>query len=54
VIREAGPGTPLGLRLQRQHEAFLATRNASFGRPGYDLQKAMHARLQQLRGADGY
>jgi tetratricopeptide (TPR) repeat protein len=54
VIREAGPGTPLGLRLQRQHEAFLATRNASFGRPGYDLQRAMQARLQQLRGADGY
>jgi tetratricopeptide (TPR) repeat protein len=54
AIHEAGPGTRLGLKLQRQQEVFLATRNASFGRPGYDLHKAMQARLQQLRGADGY
>jgi tetratricopeptide (TPR) repeat protein len=54
VILKAGPGTRLGRELQRQHEAFRATRNASFGRPGYDLHKAMQARLQQLRGADGY
>jgi hypothetical protein len=26
-------------------DLFLATRNASFGRPGYDLQEAMKARL---------
>jgi tetratricopeptide (TPR) repeat protein len=54
VIREAGPGTPRGRELQRRQEAFRATRNASFGRPGYDLQKAMQTRLQQLRGADRY
>jgi len=54
VIREAGPGTHFGRELQRQQDAFLAARNASFGRPGYDLQKAMKARLQQLLGADGY
>jgi tetratricopeptide (TPR) repeat protein len=54
VIREAGPGTPRGRALQRRQAAFRAARNASFGRPGYDLQKAMNARLQQLRGTDGY
>jgi tetratricopeptide (TPR) repeat protein len=54
VIREAGRGTPIGRDLQRRQDAFLATRNTSFGRPDYDLQKAMKARLQQLRGSDGY
>jgi tetratricopeptide (TPR) repeat protein len=54
AIREAGRSTPAGRELQRQQQAFVATRNASFGRPGYDLQKAMKARLQQLLGADGY
>ncbi|MBI5128527.1 MAG: DUF1311 domain-containing protein [Rhodopseudomonas palustris] len=40
---------PAELRtLKRAHEAFLATRNASFGRPGYDLRAAMKTRLQQL------
>jgi tetratricopeptide (TPR) repeat protein len=54
VIREAGRGSRSARDLQRQQDAYLATRNASFGRPGYDLQKAMKARLQQLQGADGY
>jgi tetratricopeptide (TPR) repeat protein len=40
--------------LQREQEEFIARRNASFGRPGYDLQKAMKQRLQQLNGVDGY
>jgi len=53
VIREAR--TPRqGRALQRQQDAFLARRNASFGRPDYDLRKAMKARLQSLVGVDGY
>jgi tetratricopeptide (TPR) repeat protein len=40
--------------LQRAQEAFIARRNAEFGRPGYDLRKAMKARLQQIVGVDGY
>jgi tetratricopeptide (TPR) repeat protein len=40
--------------LQREQNAFIARRNAGFGRPGYDLRKAMKERLQNLVGADGY
>ena len=40
--------------LQREQDAFIARRNAEFGRPGYDLRKAMKERLQQLVGVDGY
>ena len=40
--------------LRRQQEEFIDRRNASFGRPDYDLQKAMRERLQQLNGVDGY
>ena len=40
--------------IQRQHEEFIARRNASFGRPGYDLRKAMRERLQQINGMDGF
>jgi tetratricopeptide (TPR) repeat protein len=40
--------------LQREQEAFVARRNTEFGRPGYDLRKAMKERLQQLVGVDGY
>ena len=40
--------------LQREQEDFIARRNASFGRPGYDLSKAMRQRLQQINGIDGY
>jgi tetratricopeptide (TPR) repeat protein len=54
VINEAGRGTRAGKEFQRQQDAFLAKRNASFGRPGYDLQKAMKARLLEVQGADGY
>jgi tetratricopeptide (TPR) repeat protein len=54
VVREAGSDSArAGRALQREQDAFLVERNASFGRPGYDLQKAMKARLQQLRGSDG-
>ena len=40
--------------LRREQEEFIARRNASFGRPDYDLQKAMRERLQRLNGVDGY
>jgi len=40
--------------LQREHDQFIARRNGEFGKPGYDLQKAMRERLQRLNGADGY
>ena len=40
--------------LQREQDDFIARRNADFGKPGYDLQKAMSERLQKLLGADGY
>jgi tetratricopeptide (TPR) repeat protein len=40
--------------LQREQNAFIARRNAGFGRPGYDLRKAMKERLQKLVGVDGY
>ena len=41
-------------KLQREQEAFLARRNAEFGRPGYDLRKAMKQRLTDIVGVDGY
>jgi tetratricopeptide (TPR) repeat protein len=40
--------------LQREQDAFVARRNAEFGRPGYDLRKAMKDRMQKLVGVDGY
>ena len=40
--------------LQREQNAFIARRNAGFGRPGYDLRKAMKERMQSLVGVDGY
>ena len=54
VLREAGADTPLSRRLHREHAAFLARRNADFGRPGYNLKAALQERLQQLMGRDGY
>jgi tetratricopeptide (TPR) repeat protein len=41
-------------KLRREQEEFIARRNAEYGRPGYDLKKAMKQRLQQLNGIDGY
>jgi tetratricopeptide (TPR) repeat protein len=55
VVREnAKVSRGAGRALQRAQEEFIARRNASFGRPGYDLRKAMKERLQQLVGADGF
>jgi tetratricopeptide (TPR) repeat protein len=47
--------TPRDARtVKRQQEAFIARRNAQFGKPGYDLQKAMKDRLTEINGVDGY
>ena len=49
VVRGAASDSArAGRALQREQDAFLAERNASFGRPGYDLDKAMKARLDHL------
>jgi tetratricopeptide (TPR) repeat protein len=53
VIREAR--TPAEARnLLREQDEFIARRNAGYGRPGYDLKKAMQERLQRINGVDGY
>ncbi|MDA9488797.1 tetratricopeptide repeat protein [Bradyrhizobium sp. CCBAU 11361] len=53
VIREArNPAEAKAL--QREQDEFIARRNAGYGRPGYDLKKAMQERLQRLNGVDGY
>ena len=40
--------------LTGQQRDFIANRNASFGKRGYDLRVAMEARLKALTGVDGY
>jgi tetratricopeptide (TPR) repeat protein len=40
--------------LRREQQEYLARRNAEYGRPGYDLKKAMRERLQKINGIDGY
>ena len=42
------PGPRARRALQREQDAFLASRNASFGRPDYDLRQAMVERLDKL------
>lgn len=55
VVREATTDSPrAGRALQREQDAFLARRNAAFGRPGYDLQKAMRERLDHLLEVERY
>ena len=53
VIQEARSADE-AKKLQRDQDDFIARRNAGFGRPGYDLKKAMQDRLQKLNGVDGY
>jgi tetratricopeptide (TPR) repeat protein len=53
VIREARNPTE-AKTFQREQDDFIARRNVEFGRPGYDLRKAMKDRLQRLNGVDGY
>jgi tetratricopeptide (TPR) repeat protein len=49
VVREAGKDNPRSGRvMQREQDEFVARRNAEFGRPEYDLQKAMRQRLDYL------
>lgn len=40
--------------LKREQDEYIARRNAEYGRPGYDLKKAMLDRLQRINGIDGY
>jgi tetratricopeptide (TPR) repeat protein len=50
LVRAAVTGRSSAMRdLQRQQDEFIATRDASFGKPGYDLGKAMRERLDYLR-----
>jgi tetratricopeptide (TPR) repeat protein len=49
VVREAtNESTRAGRAMQREQDDFIARRNASFGRPDYDLQKEMRERLDHL------
>jgi tetratricopeptide (TPR) repeat protein len=49
VVREATENSPpSGRAMQREQDDFTARRNAAFGRPDYDLQKAMAERLDHL------
>ena len=41
-------------KLRREQEEYIARRNREYGRPGYDLKKAMLERLQKINGIDGY
>lgn len=41
-------------RLRREQEEYISRRNRDYGRPGYDLKKAMRDRLQKINGVDGY
>jgi len=53
VVREAkDPREAKALR--REQDEFLARRNTQFGKPGYDLERAMRERLQRLNGVGGY
>ncbi|WP_426439907.1 lysozyme inhibitor LprI family protein [Bradyrhizobium genosp. P] len=53
AIREA-QNPSQARELQRDQDQFIAGRNAEFGKPGYDLQKAMRERLQRINGGDRY
>ncbi|WP_407178246.1 hypothetical protein [Bradyrhizobium sp. STM 3562] len=49
LVREASAENPRAAReLQRQQADFIAQRNMAFGRPGYDLQRALRERLDHL------
>ena len=55
VVRKAGSdGSRAGRALQREQDAFLARRNAAFGRPDYDLRNAMRERLDHLLAVQRY
>jgi tetratricopeptide (TPR) repeat protein len=48
------PNRRAALALTGEQRDFIAKRNTSFGKPGYDLRTAMEARLKALTGVDGY
>src|SRR5581483_1472834 len=49
VVRDATADSPrAGRALQHEQDEFLTRRNAAFGHPDYDLQKAMRERLDHL------
>ena len=48
VIQRAAPDAHAARVLRREQEDYLARRNAGFGRPGFDLLKAMRERLDHL------
>ncbi len=55
VVREATRDSPrAGRALQREQDGFIARRNAAFGRPDYDLQRAMRERLDHLLAVERY
>jgi tetratricopeptide (TPR) repeat protein len=55
VVREATSDSPrAGRALQREQDEFIARRNAAFGQPDYDLQKAMRERLDHLLAVERY
>jgi tetratricopeptide (TPR) repeat protein len=55
VVRDAAAVSPsAGRARQREQDEFLASRNASFGRADYDLQKAMRERLDRLLAINRY
>jgi tetratricopeptide (TPR) repeat protein len=49
VVHDASRADPrAGRALQHEQDDFIASRNAAFGRPDYDLQKVMRERLDHL------
>jgi tetratricopeptide (TPR) repeat protein len=55
VVREAASvSRRAGRALQRAQEDFINRRNASFGKPDYDLRKAMKARLDYLLAIESH
>ena len=55
LVRQATSDSPrAGRASQREQEDFIARRNAAFGRPDYDLQKAMRERLDHLLAVERY
>jgi tetratricopeptide (TPR) repeat protein len=55
VVREAASVSPRAARaLRREQDEFIARRNARFGRPDYDLRKAMKARLDYLLAIESH
>jgi tetratricopeptide (TPR) repeat protein len=55
VVRDAtADSLRAGRALQREQDEFIAQRNAAFGRPDYDLQRAMRERLDHLLAVERY